>query len=490
MTTHTDTAVAPDPTDTGTADLAEATPEPELVWISVHDLVPNPDNPRKNAGDLTEMVRSVIAKGVIEPVTCLPPDDDGKYMVVCGFRRRTATLKAVLTHPEVEILPAVVRPWSRAEALDAMLIENLNRESLTVSEQVAGIELAMSLDEGCTPARLCRRLGKSQAWVRTRMSLTGLPPVWREAIDAGRLTLASAEAIASAADLGPEHVETLCERMVDCHHHDPDRVVEQYREILRIEAEHDAVVAVQRNGPYPVFTADDPPPDKYKGLGEMFGSEGAKAHASEPCHAVMVRRPPDAWRGGKVTVQPICTKPRRHHVAQVTSGKGSDIASDRPARNQRGDDSHAKRKGRVARLAHGTEVFARARGGVSQRDLTAAAHRCLIEEADRDALAFAATILGHEDPRTVTAAGLLSGAETPAALARVAGAVAYGVAEIRMYWSPSGCSDYLAMLTGTGWTPDGWTAAVLSDHPGTSADEDSAQPETDEDAATSEGEAA
>ncbi len=76
----------------------------------------------------------------------------------------------------------------------------------------------------------------------------------------------------------------------------------------------------------------------------------------------------------------------------------------------------------------------------------------------------AATILGHDNPREVTTADLLAAADTPAALVRIAGAVACGLAESGMYWSASSppARDYLALLTGSGWTPDDWTADVLA----------------------------
>ncbi|MCZ7537300.1 MAG: hypothetical protein M5T61_16250 [Acidimicrobiia bacterium] len=77
---------------------------------------------------------------------------------------------------------------------------------------------------------------------------------------------------------------------------------------------------------------------------------------------------------------------------------------------------------------------------------------------------FAATMLGHDDPRDVTAATLLDGVDSPTALTRVAGAVALGQAESRMYWSATSaqCRDYLGLLTGSGWTLDDWTAAALA----------------------------
>ena len=52
-------------------------------------------------------------------------------------------------------------------------------------------------------------------------------------------------------------------------------------------------------------------------------------------------------------------------------------------------------------------------------------------------------------------------------MTRVAGAVALGLAENRMYWSASSsqCRGYLDALIATGWTPDEWTAATLTDRP-------------------------
>lgn len=242
-----------------------------------------------------------------------------------------------------------------------------------------------------------------------------------------------------------------------------------------------------------VFTSEDPAPDKSKRLGELFDPDGCTAHRDEPCHAVVIRR--ISWGDGYERAE-VCTDPRRHAPNRVGTPTGSDLATDRtPSRHQpgSGDDSHAKRASRLARLAHATDTFARARGGFNQTDLTRVALRGLILEAGRDAVVFAATMLGHDDPRDVTAATLLDGVDSPAGLARVAGAVALGQAESRMYWSATSvqCRDYLGLLTGSSWTPDDWTVAALAaptpdpdDDPGGEADDDEADDDGDADPAS------
>lgn len=433
--------------------------EPELCWLNLADLAPHPDNPRGSHGDLTELVRSIRSHGILEPLVVLPADDDGVYRIIAGHRRHAAGMKAGVTD-----VPAVVRHMTPVEVIEAMLSENVNRSDLTVAEEVRAIERLMSLDTGLTPAKLCKRIGRSQSWVRSRMAVTILPARWRTALDSGDLSLAAGEAAASVADLGPDHLDAVCERLARQSWGDPTRAVAAYRDDLRRSDAYDQAVAKAKAKHPVVFTDDDPPPPQAKRLGELFDGDGSKAHASEPCHAVVLRR--TSWGHG-FEISEVCTDPRRHTPARVASGTGSDLAADntRPRHTGNGgDDSHAKRKGRLARLAHATETFAKTRGGISQADLTRIALRGLVCEAGREAIGYAAAILGHDQRGDVTAAELLDGADTPAALARVAGAVAVGLAETHMYWSASSqpCRDYLDALTASGWTPDDWTAAILA----------------------------
>lgn len=448
-----------------TVDTTVDTIEPELCWLNLADLRPHPDNPRAQVGELTELVRSINAHGILEPLVVLPADDDGVYFIVAGHRRHAAGLKAGVTE-----VPAVIRHMTPVEVIEAQLSENLNRSDLAPSEEVRAIERLMSLDAGLTPAKLCRRIGKSQAWVRTRMAVTVLPEQWRTALDRGDLTLAAAEAAATVADLGPEHLDQVCAQLAGRSWGDPARTVANYRDDLRRADSYQRAVARAQAKHPTVFTSEDPPPDKAKRLGELFDAEAAQAHRTEPCHAVVVRRV--GWGDGADQFE-VCTDPRRHRPGR--SNAGSDLTADntRPAASG-GDTTHAKRKGRVARLAHATDVWAKTRGGPSQADLVRLALRGLICEAGREAIGYAATILGYDQPREVTHRELLGATDTPAQLARVAAAVACGLAETAMYWSPSStpCRDYLGTLTATGWTPDPWTADAIARSSDTEGDDD------------------
>ena len=87
-----------------TVDTTVDTIEPELCWLNLADLRPHPDNPRAQVGELTELVRSINAHGILEPLVVLPADDHGVYFIVAGHRRHAAGLKAGVTE-----VPAVIR---------------------------------------------------------------------------------------------------------------------------------------------------------------------------------------------------------------------------------------------------------------------------------------------------------------------------------------------------------------------------------------------
>jgi ParB/RepB/Spo0J family partition protein len=450
--------------------------EPALCWLPLEVLRPHPDNPRASLGDLTELSRSIRAQGILEPLLVLPANEHGEHLLIAGHRRHAAALKAggILT------VPAVVRSMTPVEVIEAMLSENVNRSDLTISEEVKAIERLMTLDTGVTPAKLCRRIGRSKAWVRARMAVTVLPPKWRTALDTGDFTLAAGEAAAAVADLGPDHLDAVCERLDGYTWGEPGHVVTKYREELRrVENYHQAIAKAQANRRNKtVFTSDDPPPAAAKALGELFDSDGTKAHVSEPCHAVMVKQLP---YGDGQSTYPICMNPRRHSATEVGTPDGSDIASDPgPSRSRGyGEDYKARRHGRVARTDHARAVFARTRGGISQTDLTRVALRTLIHAAPQEALVFAADILAVDGAPRVTAQDLLADVATPAGLARVAGAVALGVAEASIYNASTSdlCRDYLDLLTRTGFEPDPWTADRIAantdlDHHPDTGDED------------------
>lgn len=184
-----------------------------LQNISIKKLCPHPDNPRKDLGDLTELVDSIKAQGILQNLTVVPRKDSrcltcnlylsgvGKcsegydkeltalihapenkdrehipcpkwewreaYTVVIGHRRLAAAKLAGL-----EEVPCAITEMTPQEQIATMLLENMQRSDLTVYEQAYGIQ--MMLDLGETVSNISEKTGFSETTVRRRVKLLEL----------------------------------------------------------------------------------------------------------------------------------------------------------------------------------------------------------------------------------------------------------------------------------------------------------------------------
>lgn len=71
-----------------------------IVDIPVSQLMPNPHNPRRDVGDVTELADSIRAQGIKQELLVTPAGDrDGvpQYRVVIGHRRLAAARLAAGT---------------------------------------------------------------------------------------------------------------------------------------------------------------------------------------------------------------------------------------------------------------------------------------------------------------------------------------------------------------------------------------------------------
>ena len=143
-----------------------------IVWLPVENLFEHPDNPRKELGDISELVESIKEDGVLQNLTVVkggpgvPPGEKG-WTVIIGHRRRAAAIEAGLKE-----LPCVVAEMDPKKQLSTMLVENMNRTDLTVYEQAKGFQ--MMLDLGETEKSIAKMTGFSETTVRRRVKLNKL----------------------------------------------------------------------------------------------------------------------------------------------------------------------------------------------------------------------------------------------------------------------------------------------------------------------------
>jgi len=140
----------------------------EIVMIPLDHLHPHPDNPRKNLGDLSELVESIKAKGVLQNLTVVPYFSkvqnrvmDGVYTILIGHRRASAAKLAGLTE-----LPCSIVDMSYEDQIATMLVENMQRSDLTVWEEGKGVQMMLNL--GKSVKDISEMTGFSETKIRQR----------------------------------------------------------------------------------------------------------------------------------------------------------------------------------------------------------------------------------------------------------------------------------------------------------------------------------
>lgn len=141
--------------------------------IEINRIAPNPEQPRVEFGDLTELTESIREKGVLEPLL-VRPNKDGTYMIIAGERRWRSSQLAGLTE-----VPCIEIDLDEQGVAEIALIENLQRKDLTVWEEADGLA-ALSSKFGYTHDEIAKKISKSRSTVTELMTVAGLPQHIRE----------------------------------------------------------------------------------------------------------------------------------------------------------------------------------------------------------------------------------------------------------------------------------------------------------------------
>lgn len=131
-----------------------------ITYISRDRLEPHPDNPRKDLGDLSELVASISKQGLLQNLTVVPsPENEGKYRILIGHRRFAAAGLAGMK----EVPCAIEEHMPYAEQIAVMMSENIQRSDLTITEKVGGVQLMMDL--GLNALDVAQKTGISSSTV-------------------------------------------------------------------------------------------------------------------------------------------------------------------------------------------------------------------------------------------------------------------------------------------------------------------------------------
>lgn len=136
--------------------------------IPIEFVEPDPDQPRKNIGNVEELMASIKEHGIIQPIV-VSPNGAESFLIIAGERRFSAARNLGL-----KTVPAIIRTIEEHRRLEVQLIENIHRQELNPMEEATAYRRLMD-EFKLSQRQLAARLGKSPAGINETLRILSLP---------------------------------------------------------------------------------------------------------------------------------------------------------------------------------------------------------------------------------------------------------------------------------------------------------------------------
>ena len=183
-----------------------------LMHINVTYLQRGKYQPRIDLDEdaLQELATSIKQHGVMQPIVIRPlakvlPNSPITHEIIAGERRWRAAQIAGLTH-----IPAIMRPMSDDLAIALALIENIQREDLSVMEQAAALQRFHD-EFGMSHSQIADVVGKARTTVSNLLRLNQLHDDVKQALNEGQMDMGHARALLS---LSPKQQPVIARKII------------------------------------------------------------------------------------------------------------------------------------------------------------------------------------------------------------------------------------------------------------------------------------
>ncbi len=159
--------------------------------LDIDSVTPNPLQPRETFDDesLSGLATSIREHGVLQPIIVSHADSSAPFQLVAGERRWRAAKLAGLSS-----IPAIIRDSSPRQMLELALIENVQRDDLSVLEEAAAYR-QLTDEFGLTQAEVAERVGKSRVAITNALRILAAPDEIKTALLIRRITEGHARAL-------------------------------------------------------------------------------------------------------------------------------------------------------------------------------------------------------------------------------------------------------------------------------------------------------
>lgn len=172
----------------------------EVIQIPVKNIKPNRYQPRSIFSEekIKELAQTIQTHGMIQPIIVRHLDENDQaeqhYEIIAGERRWRAVESLGWEH-----ISAIVKEMTDTETASVALIENLQREELTVIEEATAYAQLLEIHD-LTQEALAQRLGKNQSTIANKLRLLKLPQAVQEALLGKYITERHARALIKLSD--------------------------------------------------------------------------------------------------------------------------------------------------------------------------------------------------------------------------------------------------------------------------------------------------
>lgn len=176
-------------------ELAGTQPKDVVQEIFIRSIRPNRYQSRRNFEPeaMKDLAESIKAYGILQPII-VRKIDERTYEIIAGERRVNAARKIGL-----ETIPAVIREYTDAQMREVSLIENVQRQDLSVLEEAAAYD-SLIKEFGYTQETLAAKIGKSRSHITNLLRLLKLAPKVREWVSAGKISMGQARPLLAIED--------------------------------------------------------------------------------------------------------------------------------------------------------------------------------------------------------------------------------------------------------------------------------------------------
>ncbi|MCT1901744.1 nucleoid occlusion protein [Oceanobacillus sojae] len=167
----------------------------EVIQLDIDKIQANRYQPRTifQEEKIKELAQTIHTHGMIQPIVVRKIDDDS-FELIAGERRWRA-----VQHLGWKKVSAIIREMSDTETASVALIENLQREELTVIEEAIAYNKLLELHD-LTQEALAQRLGKNQSTIANKLRLLKLPKEVQDALLGKLITERHARALIKLKD--------------------------------------------------------------------------------------------------------------------------------------------------------------------------------------------------------------------------------------------------------------------------------------------------